>query len=138
MPDAKTVYWMGRLSNQDLLWCLRFSSMPRRAVRRLGARSVRRELREAVNCYCTCPCPSPQWGDGGPQGVRAFAPSEQALATKWGATFRRSELLLFDRTRRAHWLTEAKDLDHPIAVLAVGWRREPDRRQAHEHSGDTQ
>lgn len=99
MPDSKTTYWLGRRepqvrSNLDLLWCLRFSSMPRRAVQR--------ELREAVHAYC------------------AFAPGEQALAAKWAATFRQSELLLFDRTRRARWLTEAKDLDHPVAVLAVG------------------
>ena len=123
MPDSRTAYWLGRLSNLDLLWCLRFSSMPRRAVRRLEARNVRRERREASHCYCA---------------FRAFVPGEQALAAKWAATFRQSELLLFDQTRRARWLIEAKDLDHPIAVLAIGWRREPERRQAHEHRGDTQ
>ncbi len=123
MPDAKTAYWLGRLSNQDLLWCLRFSSMPRRSVQRLKVGNVRRELREAVHCYCA---------------FRAFAPGERALAAKWAATFRQSELLLFDEARRAHWLTEVKDVDHPEAVLAIGWRREPERRQAHEHRGDTQ
>jgi hypothetical protein len=123
MPDSKTTYWLGRLSNLDLLWCLRFSSMPRRAVRRLEARNVRRELREAVHAYCA---------------FRAFAPGEQTLTAKWAATFRQSELLLFDQTRRARWLIEAKDLDHPIAVLAIGWRREPERRQTHEHRGDPQ
>ena len=123
MPDSKTTYWLGRLSNLDLLWCLQFSSMPRRAVRRLEARNVRRELREAAHAYCA---------------FRAFAPREQTLAAKWAATFRQSELLLFDQTRRARWLIEAKDLDHPIAVLAIGWRREPERRLAHEHRGDTQ
>ena len=123
MPDSKTTYWIGRLSNLDLLWCLRFSSMPRRAVRRLEARNVRRELHEAVHIYCA---------------LRAFAPGEQTLAAKWAATFRQSELLLFDQTRRARWLIEAKDLDHPIAVLAIGWRREPERKQTHEHRGDPQ
>ncbi len=120
MPDTKTVYWMGHLSNQDLLWCLRFSSMPRRAVRRLEARKVRRELREAVQRYCA---------------FCAFAPSERALATKWAATFRQSELLLFDRSRRARWLTQVKDLDHPVAVLAIGWRHEPvhRRKRTREH-----
>ena len=92
-----------------------YSSSPRRAVRRLEVRNVRRELREVVHCYCA---------------FRAFAPREQALAAKWGATFRRSELLLFDEARRAHWLTEVKDVDHPVAVLAIGWRREPIHQEA--------
>ena len=58
----------------------------------------------------------------------------EALAAKWAATFRQSELLLFDRTRRARWLTEAQGLDHLVAVLAIGWRREPlQRRPTCEH-----
>src|SRR5512136_2970539 len=120
MPDSKTAYWLGRLTNLDLLWCLRFSSMPPRVVRRLEVHKVRRELREEARRYCA---------------FRAFAPDERELAVKWAATFRQSELLLFDRARRARWLTEVNDLDHPVAVLAVGWRREPVRRQSDEHHG---
>ena len=105
MPDTRTAYWLGRLTNLDLLWCLRFSSMPRRAVRRLEVQSVRRELRQAAHRYCA---------------FRAFAPGELALAHKWIATFRQSELLVFDQARRARWLTEVRNLDHPVVVLAVG------------------
>ena len=83
---------------------------PRRAA--LEARTVRREAARGGTRYCA---------------FRAFAPGEQALAAKWAATFRQSELLLFDQTRRARWLIEAKDLDHPIAVLSCGVRREPPR-----------
>ncbi len=122
MTDTRTAYWLGRLTKLDLLWCLRFSSMPRRAVRRLEVRNVRRELRQAAHRYCA---------------FRAFAPGELALAAKWAATFRQNEVLLFDQARRARWLIDVKDLDHPIAVLAVGWRREPIRRR-NEHYRYTQ
>jgi hypothetical protein len=122
MPDTRTAYWLGRLTNLDLLWCLRFSSMPRRAVRRLEVQSGRRELCQAVHRHCA---------------FRAFAPGELALAHKWAATFRQSELLVFDRQLQARGHTEVKDLDHPVAVLAIGWPREPIRRR-HEHHRCTQ
>ncbi len=117
MPDGKTTYWLGRLSDIDLVWCLRFSSMPTRVVRHLEKRQVRRELREAAHRYCA---------------FRAFAPGEQELIRKWTATFRQSELVRFDRRHRAHGLARCENVEQPIAVLAVGWRREPIRRP-HEH-----